>query len=93
MAFLDGFLDETGACPRFFLLGGYFVRVFFVFFSVWGNSFHRYFGGRFTCSDIQMLCSACKAELKASLCAELVDKHVRPSQKEAARQPEEATAE
>lgn len=43
--------------------------------------------------DIQMLCSACKAELKASLCAELVDKDVRPSQKEAARQPEEATAE
>lgn len=35
--------------------------------------------------DIQMLCSACKAEL--------VDKDVRPSQKEAARQPEEATAE
>lgn len=43
--------------------------------------------------DIQMLCSACKAELKAPLCAELVDKGVRPSQKEAARQPEEATAE
>lgn len=43
--------------------------------------------------DIQMLYSACKAELKAPLCAELVDKGVWPSQKEAARQPEEATAE
>lgn len=40
--------------------------------------------------DIQMLYSACKAELKAPLCAELVDKGVRPSQKEAARQTEAA---